>query len=90
MQHGNYVNLLYWDATKGVLEKVYKPEDPNDWTGILWAGNATKPPTGQPACGWHEELCKKTERSKLLVPLLLLGIVVVFVSGILILLRELR
>ena len=84
------MKLMYWDATKGVLAKVYKPEDPNDWTGILWAGNATKPPTGQPACGWHEELCKKTERSKLLVPLLLLGIVVVFVSGILILLRELR
>ena len=81
---------MYWDATKGVLEKVYKPDDPKNWTGILWAGNSTKPPTGQPACGWHEEFCKKAAKSNLLAPLLALGIVTTCVWGIAILFWQLR
>ena len=84
------MNLMYWDAAKRVLEKVYKPEDPDDWSGILWAGNVTKPPTGRPICGWDEELCEKAENNHLLVPLLLLGILTGCVGGIAMLLWQLR
>ena len=73
---------MRWDAEKGILEKVHKPEDPNDWSGILWPGNATEPPTGVPRCGWHGELCEKPKRSSALIYGVLIAIFAVFVSGL--------
>ena len=57
------MKLMRWDAEKGILQKVYHPNDPNDWSGILWPGNATEPPTGVPRCGWNRELCKESKKN---------------------------
>ena len=72
---------MRWDATKGVLEKVYKPEDPDDWSGILWAGNATKPPTGVPICGWAGQLCETPKKSHVHVYAILLAILFLMTGG---------
>ena len=73
---------MRWDVEEGVLEKVYKPDDPNDWSGILWPGNATEPPTGVPRCGWHGELCEKPKRSSALIYGVLIAILTVFICGL--------
>ena len=36
---------------------MYKPEDPDDWSGLLWPGNSTTPPRDSPECGWNNEFC---------------------------------
>lgn len=46
----------------GYMKKVYKPEDPNDWSGLVWPGNGTKPPRDVPECGWENEICDRKER----------------------------
>ena len=73
---------MRWDAAKRLLEKVYKPEDPNDWSGILWAGNATKPPTGVPICGWDGEFCDIPKTSNMQVYAVLLVIVILGIGAI--------
>ncbi len=37
--------------------KLYKPGDPNDWSGIVWIANKTDIPSDMPPCGWKNELC---------------------------------
>ena len=76
------MKLMRWDAEKGILEKVYKPEDPNDWSGILWPGNSTKLPTGVPKCGWKGELCEKPKRSRAFIYGILIAILIVVVCGL--------
>ena len=54
---------MRWDAASEQMEKYYKADDPSDWSGVSWAGNATDPPTGVPQCGWEGELCESDENN---------------------------
>ena len=76
------MKLMRWDAEKGVLEKVYKPDDPNDWSGILWPGNATEVPTGVPRCGWQGELCKTPKKSNAFAYGILISLLIAISCGL--------
>ena len=57
IQNRKPVPILEWRAEEQMMVKRYKPEDPYDWSGILWPGNGTEVPKNSPACGWKGELC---------------------------------
>ena len=56
-QNGEYVPILHWSAKDWKLYKVYKEEDPNDWSGLIWFGNSTSVPRDSPECSWKNEFC---------------------------------
>ncbi len=60
------VGLLEWLAADQVLEKIYKPEKANDWSGILWHSNATAIPVDSPPCAWFDEQCDNDQNNQLL------------------------
>ena len=57
VQNGKMVTIMEWLAAEGRMRKVYKPDDPDDWSGLLWPGNSTVPPKDAPECGWDNEFC---------------------------------
>ncbi len=75
------VPLMNWDATQGVMHKVYKPEDLSDWSGIHWHGNGTVVPVDVPSCGWQNELCNSAGDSGSTTVMIIIGVL----SGIVIL-----
>lgn len=58
-QNGSFVTIMSM-TENGTLTKFYKSERAGDWSGLLWPGNSTVPPTGVPKCGWDNTLCLKT------------------------------
>ena len=56
-QNGMNIPILLWSAKEGKLNKIYKGADKNDWTGLVWFGNATEIPSDSPECGWKNERC---------------------------------
>ncbi len=44
-----------WYAADGVMKKLYKGDDPTDWSGLIWHGNGTNVPGDIPVC----ELCEQ-------------------------------
>jgi len=59
------VTLLEWSAITKAITKIYKPDDPSDWTGLNWYGNRTTVPTDYPVCGWDGELCDSKETNNI-------------------------
>ena len=57
VQNGSLVKIAEWISSEGKMKKTYKPNDPNDWSGLIWPGNVTTIPSDTPACGWKNELC---------------------------------
>ena len=57
IQNGKFVNLFKYFSTEERLLKLYKPQSPSDWSGLLWPGNRTSIPKDHPQCGWKGELC---------------------------------
>ncbi len=51
------LTLLEWSAVAMKMTKVFKPEHPTGWSGIIWYGNSTQVPRDAPVCGWMGELC---------------------------------
>ena len=61
VQNGTYVKILEWKAEDGGMVKLYKPDKAGDWSGLLWSGNGTAPPSDTPPCGWDNEFCPEPE-----------------------------
>ncbi len=59
VQNGTVVHLVQFVAAYGSVKKMYKPDDPDDWTGLVWYGNRTEVPRDRPICGWDNGLCKE-------------------------------
>ena len=60
-QNGMNIPVLMWSAKEGKIKKLYKPIDPDDWSGLIWAGNVTTVPKDTPACGFKNEFCETNE-----------------------------
>ncbi len=71
------VPLLNWKAAEGVLVKVFKPDLPDDWTGLTWMGNKTSVPRDSPECGWKGELCQVTSDT---LPLTLITLSILIIT----------
>lgn len=82
VQNGRMVTLMEWIAVEERMKKVYKPDDPNDWSGLIWPGNGTRPPTDSPPCGWDNELCP-AQSSSIRIDIALAVIAVVCVTLVL-------
>ncbi len=61
IQNGTWVHLLQFVAADGCMKKIYKPDRPADWSGLVWYGNKTQVPSDSPACGWNNELCLQNQ-----------------------------
>ncbi len=72
------VPLMNWKAFEGMLEKVYKPESPDDWTGMKWMGNNTSMPRDSPECGWKGELCE-LKSNTLIITLITLSVSIIII-----------
>ncbi len=56
--NGKYVLLGEWTAAENKITKLYKPDDPLDWSGLRWPGNVSEIPIDTPSCDWKGELCE--------------------------------
>ena len=63
IQNGTKIPFLEWRAMEKRMVKHYKPNDPDDFSGILWSGNSTTVPRNSPECGWSGELCNEESNS---------------------------
>ncbi len=59
MWQGETIPMLDWLAADHKMVKLYKPESPTDWSGLLWHGNRTEIPSDTPTCGWKGQLCRQ-------------------------------
>ena len=50
---------MEFEAAENRLIKVYKPEDEDDWSGLVWPGGAKQMPKDHPPCGWNNEFCQR-------------------------------
>ena len=57
VQNGTFVTLLDYIAFNNKVTKIYKPDQPGDWSGIYWANYGSTVPKGEPECGWDNEHC---------------------------------
>ncbi len=78
------VPLVNWKAGENVLIKIYKPDLPEDWTGLKWMGNKTSVPSDTPKCGWKGELCEVTSNTLqiTIITAFILIIIIVLLLGI--------
>ena len=51
--------MMKYLAAEDRLVKVYKPEDEEDWSGLVWPGGVKQMPKDHPPCGWKNEFCKR-------------------------------
>ena len=51
------IPIFTWHAGAQVLEKIYKPETADDWSGLSWGHGVTEVPSDTPSCGWDGEFC---------------------------------
>ena len=84
------MKLMKWSASKQRLEKVYKPNSPDDWSGVLWANNVTKPPTDVPVCGWDGQICKPPKKRYTTIYAVLLTVVIIATGGLAIIFWQFR
>ena len=88
IQSRRKVPILEWRAEEQKMVKRYKPDDPSDWSGILWPGNGTELPSNSPICGWDGELCVTDENNFLVIIGSSVGIVFIIAVVTLILFRK--
>ncbi len=67
------------------MKKVYKPEDPSDWSGILWPGNTSQVPRDASKCE-NGDLCMEgvTDLPSSLTAIIVLIFSIIFVAIVLI------
>ncbi len=66
-QNGKSVHLGDWFAVDKKIVKLYKPDHPNDWSGLIWPGNGTLVPSDTPRCGWKNELCEQDSKDNKMI-----------------------
>ncbi len=76
VQDGQLVTMMEWMAAEMKMKKVYKSEDPKDWSGLVWYGNMTTVPRDMPECGWQGENCatQDTQNNVLTISLSIVGV----------------
>ena len=56
---------MTYSAAKDKLIKHHRPEDANDWQGLVWPGGVMSIPSDSPPCGWNGELCPEKGQNKM-------------------------
>ena len=51
--------LMKYLASEDQLVKLYKPEEEEDWSGLVWPGGVKEMPKDHPPCGWQNEFCER-------------------------------
>ena len=91
VQDGKLVPLMEWIATEKRMQKLYKPDDPSDWSGLIWPGNSTTIPLDSPPCGWENERCEEETQNATVIIISVCCVIVLFLlTGIFIGIRKIR
>lgn len=76
-KNGRLIQLMYRNSMTGKVQKIFKSQETNDWSGLVWAGNASTPPAANPPCGWDNELCRDDRDTDIfIIPGVLICIVI--------------
>ncbi len=78
VQGDKLVPILDWFAADQVMVKLYKPDQPGDWTGIVWHGNGAQVPSCSSGCGLNNEYCDEKTNTKTNDNILLISGIIIF------------